>query len=163
MDIFESLKNLNVSEECFEDIVGLVEEYINETKKANKIKQQEAIFKKLNPNGEYASLDPWFRNRDVKDLPKLTNLRKGQYGYKGGVAHTMQDFRNAEGTDNPDSAPYDDPETGSKAKTYKAQEVRRLLGRDNEFSKPSQEPSKSHQAAQQYLKYKKVLRDAKGK
>lgn len=30
MDIFESLENLNVSEECFEDIVGLVEEYINE-------------------------------------------------------------------------------------------------------------------------------------
>lgn len=30
MDIFESLENLNVSEECFEDIVGLVEEYIQE-------------------------------------------------------------------------------------------------------------------------------------
>lgn len=30
MDIFESLENLNVSEECFEDIVGLVEMYLNE-------------------------------------------------------------------------------------------------------------------------------------
>lgn len=30
MGIFESLENLNVSEGCFEDIVGLVEEYINE-------------------------------------------------------------------------------------------------------------------------------------
>ena len=30
MDIFESLENLNVSEECFEDIVGIVEEYIHE-------------------------------------------------------------------------------------------------------------------------------------
>lgn len=30
MDIFESLENLNVSEECFEDIMGLVEEIINE-------------------------------------------------------------------------------------------------------------------------------------
>ena len=28
--IFESLENLNVSEECFEDIVGLVEEYLSE-------------------------------------------------------------------------------------------------------------------------------------
>ena len=28
MDIFESLENLNVSEECFEDIVGLVEKYL---------------------------------------------------------------------------------------------------------------------------------------
>lgn len=30
MNIFESLENLNVSEECFEDIIGLVEEYIHE-------------------------------------------------------------------------------------------------------------------------------------
>lgn len=33
MDIFESLENLNVSEECFEDIIGLVEEYIHELNK----------------------------------------------------------------------------------------------------------------------------------
>ena len=30
MDIFENLENLNVSEECFEDILNIVEEYINE-------------------------------------------------------------------------------------------------------------------------------------
>ena len=30
MDIFESLENLNVSEECFDEIVGIVEEIINE-------------------------------------------------------------------------------------------------------------------------------------
>ena len=30
MDIFESLENLNVSEECFEDIVRLVEELLSE-------------------------------------------------------------------------------------------------------------------------------------
>lgn len=30
MDIFESLENLSVSEECFNEIMGLVEEYINE-------------------------------------------------------------------------------------------------------------------------------------
>ena len=30
--IFESLENLPVSEGCFEDIIGLVEEYINELK-----------------------------------------------------------------------------------------------------------------------------------
>ena len=29
MDIFESLENLNVSEECFEDILNIVEEYIS--------------------------------------------------------------------------------------------------------------------------------------
>lgn len=31
MNIFESLENLNVSEECFDEIMGLVEEYISET------------------------------------------------------------------------------------------------------------------------------------
>lgn len=30
MDIFESLENLNVSEECFDEIMGIVEEIINE-------------------------------------------------------------------------------------------------------------------------------------
>jgi hypothetical protein len=31
MDIFESLENLNISEECFNDIVGIVEEYLYES------------------------------------------------------------------------------------------------------------------------------------
>ena len=30
MSIFESLENLNVSEECFNDILSILEEYINE-------------------------------------------------------------------------------------------------------------------------------------
>ena len=30
MDIFESLENLNVSEECFDEIMGIVEELLNE-------------------------------------------------------------------------------------------------------------------------------------
>ena len=36
MNIFESLENLNVSEECFNDIVGIVEEIINERNKENR-------------------------------------------------------------------------------------------------------------------------------
>ena len=30
MDVFESLENLNVSEECFDSIMGIVEEIISE-------------------------------------------------------------------------------------------------------------------------------------
>jgi hypothetical protein len=30
MDIFESLENINISEECFNSIMSIVEEYINE-------------------------------------------------------------------------------------------------------------------------------------
>ena len=33
MDIFENLENLNVSEECFDDIMSIVEEVINEVSK----------------------------------------------------------------------------------------------------------------------------------
>ena len=38
MDIFESLENLNVSEECFDEIMGLVEEFINELNKYEQYK-----------------------------------------------------------------------------------------------------------------------------
>jgi hypothetical protein len=37
MDIFESLETLNVSEECFNDIVGLVEEYLSEGVNINNV------------------------------------------------------------------------------------------------------------------------------
>ena len=54
MDIFESLENLNVSEECFEDIVGLVEEYLSETNREmrykaakNSLSQREEQAKKV--------------------------------------------------------------------------------------------------------------------
>ena len=42
MDIFESLENLNVSEECFDFIINMVEEIINELKDedAFKVNQQ---------------------------------------------------------------------------------------------------------------------------
>ena len=35
MDIFESLENLNVSEECFDEIMGLVEELLSEGEKVD--------------------------------------------------------------------------------------------------------------------------------
>jgi hypothetical protein len=39
MDIFESLENLNVSEECFDEIIGIVEELINEDIKSYIVKK----------------------------------------------------------------------------------------------------------------------------
>ena len=38
MDIFESLENLNVSEECFEDIVSIVEMYVSTSSRVRKMK-----------------------------------------------------------------------------------------------------------------------------
>ena len=33
MDIFESLENLNVSEECFDEIMGIVEDIVSTAQK----------------------------------------------------------------------------------------------------------------------------------
>ena len=49
MSIFESLENLNVSEECFDDIMGIVEEIINEvTNKKWAEAAQNSLYKRRN-------------------------------------------------------------------------------------------------------------------
>ncbi len=45
MNIFESLENLNISEECFNDILNIVEEYINEVYSVTDVKQRAAKVK----------------------------------------------------------------------------------------------------------------------
>ena len=58
MDIFESLENLNISEECFNEILILVEEYINEVSlnkwaeaaKSSLPKREECTKEKINTN-----------------------------------------------------------------------------------------------------------------
>ena len=158
MDIFENLENLPVSEACFDDIIGIIEEIISETKKANKEEHQEAIFKKLNPKGEYAPIGSWSNKNKIKNL---TNVTTGFYNNGGGVAHTMRDYRDVSGTDTSDSAPFS--EDGKKVKSFAAQEVRRILGRDDKFSNEPAQPSKSHKVAQKYMEFKKAVKDAKGK
>lgn len=54
MDIFESLENLNVSEECFEDIIGIVEAIINEVSDEYINKHWDKIADKLGDEKEYA-------------------------------------------------------------------------------------------------------------
>ena len=47
MDIFESLENLNVSEECFDEIMGLVEEVINELYPATPRNVEKAVNRRI--------------------------------------------------------------------------------------------------------------------
>lgn len=57
MDILESLENLNVSEECFDDIMGIVEEVINEIDNstvASMYKKRREIEKKADNMSDYA-------------------------------------------------------------------------------------------------------------
>lgn len=64
MDIFESLENLNVSEECFNDIMGIVEDLLSTINKSNKsAKEKETLKKKAEDNQE-------------KELHTLHNYKK---------------------------------------------------------------------------------------
>jgi hypothetical protein len=59
MSIFESLENLNVSEECFDDIMGIVEEIINEvtSKKWAQSAQNSIYTRRNNVAGSKASYE----------------------------------------------------------------------------------------------------------
>ena len=57
MDIFESLENLEISEECFDEIMGIVEEYINELKDStvgSMYQKRKEIEKKADEKAHYA-------------------------------------------------------------------------------------------------------------
>ena len=88
MDIFESLENLNVSEECFNDIVGLVEEYINELDKStiqSYISKRDENAKDAEKKFEQAKKQGVATRELLNDY--LTKLSKAQYAkQKGGEA-----------------------------------------------------------------------------
>lgn len=72
MDIFESLENLNVSEECFNEIMGLVEELLSEENLINK-RDQYHISKKSTADAE----------AEFKDSPlsHAQSLERMRFGY----------------------------------------------------------------------------------
>ena len=89
MNIFESLENLNVSEECFDEIVGLVEEIINELKaptpetaKAVLDRKAQKLEDNTNKFREYGKLlnQPLHKvinkNKKVSDIPSLAREQR---------------------------------------------------------------------------------------
>ena len=83
MDIFESLENLPISEECFNDIMGIVEEYINEVsvnmwKRAakNSIPARTEAVKK-GPY-EYGKPATYNRKEGVLDQKNLIRLKRAK-------------------------------------------------------------------------------------
>ena len=89
MDIFESLENLNVSEECFDDIMGIVEEYINELKaptpelakkvfdrKANQLEQNTKDFQHMGKMMNTPIKNTVSKNTKVGDLGKLAKANQ---------------------------------------------------------------------------------------
>lgn len=159
-ELFKSLSE-SVSEECFNDIMGIVEEIIAETKKANKMAHQEAIFRKLNPQGTPVSgFRDQLSTKGKKVTKRLTNVYKDD-DYISGTAHSLRDFRDFKDTDNKKSAPYYDYEHGGDLRSDNAIDVRDALGRGKEFSNKDPKPSKSHQAAQAYNQYRDTLKKLK--
>lgn len=80
-DIFESLENLNVSEECFDDIMGLVEELLNED-------TENYIIKKYG-NPEYAKNK---KETHSYDLQFSRNSDDGRNEWDGNQWHVSKDF-----------------------------------------------------------------------
>ena len=100
MDIFESLENLNVSEECLEDILSIVEEVINESKDTiyqsieNKYGKDE-YDEEGNPINKSAELmNKFARARSnefvsayMRDYEKTKDLPRGTAGRKQCTTH----------------------------------------------------------------------------
>ena len=82
MDIFESLESLNVSEECFDEIIAMVEELILERNKENR----EAKKKWELNNGKGYHTDYLYDDDEDKESNKY---------YKSSKKHAMKSAQNA--------------------------------------------------------------------
>lgn len=107
MDIFESLENLNVSEECFDEIMGLVEELINEDilsaiHKYKTKQDKDKLMKRAldNQNKELASAaEREKRSEDGDPIPYEGALGKRGYTYDQAFhksANRIRERRNPE-------------------------------------------------------------------
>lgn len=76
MDIFESLENLNISEECFNDILNLVEEYISEVK-ANTLRRAIGNNYEDRMNRYHQTMKDY--NKSKEELEKFQNNSNGGY------------------------------------------------------------------------------------
>ena len=72
MSIFESLENLNVSEECFDDIIGIVEDMLND----KEWKLYKAAKRVRRARGEAADQDWEKSGWDYRDRPMSLFMRK---------------------------------------------------------------------------------------
>ena len=77
MNIFESLENLNVSEECFDEIMGIVEEILGESKVLAYSHEQRA--KNDASNAQYGRPSVHPREKGDKIIAKARQLDKKLY------------------------------------------------------------------------------------
>lgn len=99
MNIFESLENLNVSEECFEDIVGLVEEYINEMNiftvgKVNALRRKNADDARLQLSPSSPDFEIKNASKAAEKLHKNETLSRKYVGNRTRGQKTIDDVHN---------------------------------------------------------------------
>lgn len=92
MDIFESLENLNVSEGCFEDIINIVEDILNEReqdpKKVKEFERRERQFiKKAKRDAQLRGLINYDLINYDSDADEYAGSGEGKYG---NAVHVMQ-------------------------------------------------------------------------
>ena len=68
MDIFESLENLEISEECFDEIMGIVEDIVSESNRARRYGQ-----KNINANSKSVDI---FGTKALKDSTQMNPERE---------------------------------------------------------------------------------------
>ena len=68
MDIFESLENLNVSEECYIDILNMVESIISETKKESKEKRDKWMADQMSKEPVFSERSGGWVEKTAKQL-----------------------------------------------------------------------------------------------
>ena len=104
MNIFESLENLNVSEECFNDIVGLVEEYIQEKYSVSRVKEIAAsvLPKRREQNPTWRNIGRALKAHSLSEMP---DSKKDMREYQDEVSSKIPALRKA---NNEASKAYDD-------------------------------------------------------
>ena len=104
MNIFESLENLNVSEECYNDIVGLVEEYIQEKYSVSRVKEKAAkvLSDRQNAKPTWRNIGRAWKAQALSEMP---DSEKDMRKYQDEVRSKIPALKKA---DNEASKAYDD-------------------------------------------------------
>ena len=93
MDIFESLENLSISEECFNEIMNMIEEYINELDDGT-YRRTKSIAKAL--ADEQEKVLPLIKNEEDKERIKKEIIKRRRQAAKAEEKYENQVVKRAE-------------------------------------------------------------------
>ena len=104
MDIFESLQNSNISEECFNDIMDIVEELLSEGREPGESFEE---YKERLKKDKYSKVLPKMEDREAVEKSKGRNLKKNQKGNIASYKKSKKEFMNAQRTNYSNKGKYE--------------------------------------------------------